>query len=266
MPYSFECNTKPVGGDWGIFADCTTSTSTLEVDLDVIGAVPTSKLAGSDRDASGNPILTHAVINAYGIEVRWQQTDEAILFGTAPSSTVPPSTSNSNLPLMTGQTESSSHPNAGTIAGIVVGSVAAVLILIGILVIVVRSKRKRRLEMVNQEPASYNKTPYEVHMGPGSELSGPDQIGVFPKYELPIPLPTGVIPRQELPVEPALMNKAYAAQDWVDYQEDLREGVNGEHPAVIRELEALERRGELEAEVHIAELGDSERRTQGYLS
>ncbi|KAI1303825.1 hypothetical protein F5Y03DRAFT_359192 [Xylaria venustula] len=217
IPYSFKCNTKPIGGDWGAFTDCITSTSTLEVDQNMV---------------------TNAVINAYGIEVRWQQTDEAILFSITSSSTVAPSTSHSNLPTMTDQTESSLNRNAGTIAGIVVGSVAAVLILIGILVMVARLKRKRRLGVVNQKPASYNKTPYEAHTGVIAELAEPDRIGVFPKYELPTPLPTGVIPRQELSAEPGLMNRAYAAQDWVDYQKDLQGGVNGGYLAVIRELEA----------------------------
>ncbi|KAI0415050.1 hypothetical protein F5X98DRAFT_233306 [Xylaria grammica] len=150
MPYRFECNTRPVGSDWGVFADCTTSTSTLEVDLDVIGAVPTSKLAGSSRDASGNPILTHAVINGYGIEVRWQQTDEALIFGATTASTASSTASNPNPPAMTTQMESSSRLNREAIAGIVVGLVVGALILLGVVVMIVRSKRKRRMKTTNR--------------------------------------------------------------------------------------------------------------------
>ncbi|RWA08385.1 hypothetical protein EKO27_g6724 [Xylaria grammica] len=262
MPYRFECNTRPVGSDWGVFADCTTSTSTLEVGLDVIGAVPTSKLAGSSRDASGNPILTHAVINGYGIEVRWQQTDEALLFGATTASTASPTAWNSNPPAMTTQTESSSRPNAGAIAGIVVGSVIGALILLGIVVMIVRSKRKRRMKTANQGTFNHGGSHHEVYTGPRAELSGPGPMGIFPKYELPIPTPTGVIPRQELPVGQTLLNTEHTAQSHlVHHHKDVRGGVERERPEVVPvELEASERRGELEAEMRITELGDAERR------
>ncbi|GAW25697.1 hypothetical protein SAMD00023353_1101170 [Rosellinia necatrix] len=268
MPYRFECNTNAVGSDWGVFADCTTSTSTLEVGLDVIGAVPTSKLVGSSRDASGNPILTHAIINGYGIQVRWQQTDEALLFGiTTPSTLSSTTTLDSSPPTMTAKTASSSHPNSGTIAGIAVGAVAGILILLGIVILIVRSKRKRIPEVANRESPGHS-IDYNTENGPPTvELSGldSDPIIVFPKYELPIPAPTAVIPRQELPVQ-AQRDTVHTAQR--HSPEDQGDSWGRAHRAYSnpRELEAMERPGELEVGLHIAELADTDRRGQNYHS
>ncbi|KAI8627081.1 hypothetical protein F5Y19DRAFT_487352 [Xylariaceae sp. FL1651] len=262
LSYSFECNTKAVGSDWGVFADCTTLAFTLEVDFDVIGAVPTSKLVGSSRDAAGNPILTHAIINGYGIEVRWQQTDEALLFGRTASSTLPPTASDSSPSATTVQMANSSRPNAGLIVGIVVGSLVAVLVLLGIIVVIVRSKRRRRPKMTSQATPSHSGCNHGMHTCARPELSGPDPMGVFPKYELPIPAPTAVIPRQELPVEQMLLNTAHTTQCHLVYRnKNLQEIASCGNPAVVpTELEALEQRGELEADVGIIELSDTERR------
>ncbi|KAI8945829.1 hypothetical protein F4801DRAFT_101356 [Xylaria longipes] len=126
---------------------------------------------------------------------------------------------------------------------------------------IVQSKRKPRPNMANQEPFSHNGCHHEVHTGPAAELPEPDRIGVFPKYELPTPTPTGVISRQELPVEQTLLNTTHAAQDHsVDYHKDLQGSIGCEHPIVYGELEASNHRGELEADVRIAELSGTERR------
>ncbi|KAI0448076.1 hypothetical protein F4803DRAFT_496407 [Xylaria telfairii] len=170
-----------------------------------------------------------------------------------------PTASDSSPSMVAAQTGSSLHPNAGVIAGIVVGSVIAALILLGIVVMIIRSKRKQNPNIINQEPFSHDGDGRGVNTGPGAEPSGP--VGVFPKYELPTPTPTGVIPRQELSVEQTAMNATHEAQHPIVYNDkSLQANVNRKHPIVHRELGASEQRGELETYVYIAELSSSERR------
>ncbi|KAI1172804.1 hypothetical protein F4777DRAFT_560211 [Nemania sp. FL0916] len=266
-PYPFECNTRPIGSDWGVFADCTTATSSFEVDLSVIGGEPDSKLVSSSSDAAGNPILDHAIINAYGMEVRWQQTDEALLFSTLPSPTTSPTGPGTSQSTMSTQMAGASRLNGGAIAGIVVGSVVGALILLGIVALAIRrSKKKQRLGTINNEPTGDRIVHPEAHTAPPAEPTAEpptqDPMGVFPKYELPMPTNTGVLSKHELAdglalSDTATMTEHYSPQN----HNDLRGGVVPGNPVgTVGELEALERRGELEVATHIAELDDAERR------
>ncbi|KAI1757944.1 hypothetical protein F4782DRAFT_475782 [Xylaria castorea] len=198
-PYALECNSQSVGGDWGVIGDCTTTTSTLEVDLSIIGAVPSSKLTGSSRDVSGNPILTTPTINGYGIQVRWQETDESLLFSS--TSSTPGTTSNPSQPAATSQGVPPKHPNAGEIAGIVVGAVFGVIILLALVVGLIWLKRSQRAKAESQIAngyTNYNGANTERQAVQTAKVSGHETSIVGPKYELPVPAPTGVIPRQEL--------------------------------------------------------------------
>ncbi|KAI0450839.1 hypothetical protein F5B21DRAFT_412248 [Xylaria acuta] len=197
-PYALECNSGAVGSDWGVFGDCTTSTSTLEVDLSIIGAVPSSKLIGSSRDASGNPILTNPVINGYGIEVRWQQTDESLLFGSTSTS---PTASNPSQPATTSHGAPPTHLNAGQIAGIVIGAVFGVIILLALVIVLIWFKRSQRATAQSRTAHSDTNDTGENLGGQAAkpaELLGHETSKAQPKYELPVPDSTGVIPRQEL--------------------------------------------------------------------
>ncbi|KAI1146188.1 hypothetical protein F4825DRAFT_441446 [Nemania diffusa] len=256
IPYAFECNIKPVGSDWGVFADCTTSTTSLEVDLDVIGAVPTSKLVGSPRDTNGNPILTQAIINGYGIQIRWQQSDEALLFSTS-STTDYFLMSSSDSQTTSGQPTIlplKDEGNAGIIAGIVVGAVVGFLVLIGIVAMVIRSKRRQRQLLQNQQASGPNHLSWKQAVELPKFGENQDVPSIFQKYELPTPKPTGVIPRQELPA-------GHTAQEYSSgNQENWQGGARSEDlVGFVGELEAVEHRGELEAELHRAELEDNNR-------
>ncbi|KAI0553260.1 hypothetical protein F4679DRAFT_502035 [Xylaria curta] len=201
-PYALKCNSQSVGGDWGVFADCTTSTSTLEVDFSIIGAVPSSKLTGSSHDASGNPILTKPIINGYGIQVRWQETDESLLFSSISSTSA--TMSNPSEPTTASQGAQSNHLNGGEIAGIVIGVVFGVIIILALIVRIIWLKRSQRAKAEPQTTNNYtdhNGANPERQAAQTAEAPGHETPIVRPKYELPVPTPTGVIPRQELPAE-----------------------------------------------------------------
>ncbi|KAH9893078.1 hypothetical protein F4778DRAFT_784535 [Xylariomycetidae sp. FL2044] len=209
--FSLACNTQSVGVDWGVFADCTTQAPTLTVAQSVIGAVPTFKLTDSSRDLAGNLILTNAVVNGYGIEVRWQQTDEALLFGTAQSSSglssIPTATS-SSLPAETaGKSVTPSNHGTGVIAGAVLGSVVGSILLIGLAVVKWRSKKKQEWKQQRDQSVPshdiYEQNLDHGHLRPVGELPGAEVRGDHEKSELPVPAPSGVIQRRELDATPS---------------------------------------------------------------
>ncbi|KAI1141739.1 hypothetical protein F5Y05DRAFT_373640 [Hypoxylon sp. FL0543] len=206
--FSFGCNTAPVGTDWGVLAECTATTSDVTILATIATAIPSSKFSAASSDASGDAILNGSVIvNGYGVQVRWQSTDEA-LWNTSPtsSSSIPsaiPSatTTASQTSLPTAQINTSSRLSTGAIVGACIGAVAGFAILAGIVIWIVRSKRSRRKEEQGPRPVTQNHDDRgfaqdQVH--PTTELPASDERGLFQKHELPVPSATGLIPRHEL--------------------------------------------------------------------
>ncbi|KAI0157730.1 hypothetical protein GGR57DRAFT_460764 [Xylariaceae sp. FL1272] len=236
MPYTFTCNNDNVGEDWGVFGHCVTTTSTLTVDYSIIGAVPSSKLTDSSYDDDGNPILTSPTMNAYGIEIRWQSTDEKVLGITSTSTSISTSSSGSSSSSPTTSTSSPSTSatssassgglKGGAIAGIVIGALVAVLAVIAIVFFIFRSKRKRRAQETTGPSQST-----------GAEYAHPVD-GAYQKHEMPTPQST-----QELPAE---------------YPQNMHYGQftgYGSPQSQPRELEGAEWRGELETVESRGELG-----------
>ncbi|KAI0827818.1 hypothetical protein F5Y06DRAFT_302425 [Hypoxylon sp. FL0890] len=212
--FSFDCNTKPVGTDWGVFADCTATTSDVTIVETIATAIPSSKFSTVSYDSSGDAILNGSVIvNGYGIQVRWQSTDEA-LWSTSPrstssiTSTIPSATSTaSQTPLPTAQIHTaSSSLSTGAIVGACIGAIAGFAILVGIVIWIVQSKRKKRKEGQDQPPVGQNSDNQgfvQDQLYPTTELPASGARRVFPKHELPVPAATGIIPRQELQADSA---------------------------------------------------------------
>ncbi|KAI0193452.1 hypothetical protein F4808DRAFT_464802 [Astrocystis sublimbata] len=247
MPYSFACNSDAVGSDWGIFADCTTSVATLEVDSDFFAGLPVSKSSEITVATNSKLVLTSAVINGYAIQVRWQETDEAALFGSQSSPTAS-ATSTSNRrqsPTSTPTSMPTSMPTvarAGTIAGIVIGSVAGAVLLVGVVLLLIRSKRKKLGRQTHiAGPTTDAGTVADKQHGIPAHNGGP--ASVFQKQELPVHARNGVIPRQELFAD----SPAAAVLH--------RERVGWEDPVgVLPEFDATERPRELQADLNRPEL------------
>ncbi|KAI1262557.1 hypothetical protein F5Y18DRAFT_153433 [Xylariaceae sp. FL1019] len=244
MPYTFTCNSDNVGEDWGVFGDCVTTTSALTVDLSIIGAVPTSKLTDSSYDDDGNPILTSPTMNAYGIEIRWQATDEEVLGITSSSSSTSSSGSSSGSSSLTSSPSTSTTSassgssgglKGGAIAGVVIGALVGLLALLAVAFFIFRSKRKQRAaQQTSTQPG-----PSGLQSS-GTEYAYPvdeNTYGAHPKHEMPTPQST-----QELPAE-------YPHQ--TGYV-----GQYGSPQSQPRELEGTELRGELETVESRGELGN----------
>lgn len=160
--------------------------------------------------------------------------------------------------------------NSGAIAGVVVGSIAGALILLGIVIVIIRSKRKRSsAALVSSEPfnGSEGYRPREDTHPAAAEISGLgpsqtlDPLAVFPKYELPTPTPTAVIPRQEMPAQ-TYADERHRAQHQPVIHDHANPGEQLDREYTVAppgELDAIERPGELHVDAHIAELGDTDR-------
>ncbi|KAI0469863.1 hypothetical protein GGR56DRAFT_156646 [Xylariaceae sp. FL0804] len=211
FPYSYSCNTDTSREQWGVFtnAGCTTVLGTWTISESGTSAIARSALQQASIDQYGNAILFNVVINAHGVQVRWQPSDEAVLSHNNPTITTSSSTSNqtpsqtspiqSTAPL--NETSRSKGLSSGTIAGAVVGAVYGSAILIGLIVWVALTKRRRQ----RRDKGSTSFHPAPGHILPG-QLNVPSCSdanispgSAYERRELPTPDRAGVIQRAELP-------------------------------------------------------------------
>ncbi|CAJ2505384.1 Uu.00g127780.m01.CDS01 [Anthostomella pinea] len=200
---SFACNTETEASPWGAIprAGCIAQLKNIIVSEAQTSIIPASQLSDPSVsvDSDGNAILSSPIVNAYGIQVRWQPSDEAVLFG---SGNAPTTSSSTAFPSQTDSAPESSTAagglSTGAIAGIAVGAVLGAAILIGVVAWMLISKRRKRRQERNQD--------YLDHAGPkGSEGQACYASSVrqdpSARHELEVPNPQGVIPKSELPAD-----------------------------------------------------------------
>ena len=197
---SFACNKADPGADWGPVAQCTTTTR--EFRLESGFSVYFSRMSTVSTDYDGNFTVTTPIVNALGIQVRWQSSDSSLLW-TTPSQTqttsipppsqthtisIPPPSQTSSIPSKAGSLEPSQEPSQpptptrmpkGTIIGISVALPLVFIILVAIIIrLMVLRKRQRRAEgHVSTGPSRIS----------GTEGWSYDTSNAVVKPELPVP-------------------------------------------------------------------------------
>ncbi|KAI1856409.1 hypothetical protein JX265_011656 [Neoarthrinium moseri] len=170
-------------------APCTATTDVAILGSNIVSALP--RLSDSSTDVSGRVTITLPILNAIGVQVRYQSTDLAAL-GLASSTTssiIQATTSSSS------QTPSASGLSGGSIAGIVIGALAALALVIGASVYLFISKRRKAKNTQDitaegfEEPENqfsrYNSASAPHRPFVKAELSGEAPTGaVFEKPEL----------------------------------------------------------------------------------
>ncbi|KAI0025966.1 hypothetical protein F4780DRAFT_774175 [Xylariomycetidae sp. FL0641] len=159
-PYSMACNTDTVESNWGVIAlaGCTTTRSSVTISEALTSGLASSAFSAASLDPdTGNEILFGPIVNAYGIQVRWQPSDEAVLFpgastagtttsdgGGGPASTSDPS----STPTADGPGDADGGGggsiSSGAIAGIAVGAAVAVVALLAAVAWIMWTKRRQR--------------------------------------------------------------------------------------------------------------------------
>lgn len=186
---SFTCHKGDNNADWDAVAQCTTTTKEFTLKSDIWTALPRMSTVYTDSD--GKFTITTPIVNAVGIQVRWQSSDSSLLW-TTPSQTqttsIPPPSQTSSIPSKAGSLEPSQEPSQpptqtsmakGTIIGISVALPLVFIILVAIIIrLMVLRKRQRRAEgHVSTGPSRIS----------GTEGWSYDTSNVFAKPELPVP-------------------------------------------------------------------------------
>ncbi|KAI0016519.1 hypothetical protein F4780DRAFT_758880 [Xylariomycetidae sp. FL0641] len=237
----FKCNTGTFSFDnWGVIADCTAITDAVALSPTIASLIENPIAPNASRNAAGDVVIAgNLVINAYGIQVRWQQTDEALLglngsttsssasSSSPTSSFIDASTPPSAAPTVTTSSDSQkeSTVNVGAIAGATVGAMVGFVLIIGMTAWVWRKKRRERSQRHGAEKVRGEIVSRDREEGTGGHDPEPLQMAAselpvtdanvyetFARTELPVPAPTGVIPRQELPTDAAQITESTRCQ------------------------------------------------------
>ncbi|KAI1781476.1 hypothetical protein F4818DRAFT_451529 [Hypoxylon cercidicola] len=207
--FSFGCATDTAGPNWGVLAQCTTTTSAFVISaLDALDMPSYVFSSSASTNSDGNVILESPIINGWGLQIRWQSTDEALLGLTSSTSTItldestaPTLSTPTSIPTSTTPpAEPAVTLTAGATAGICIGAIVGTVLLVGSVWRLFLVKRRQRRQQTLAAPEERSNTDQgkseqandqqaQLYHNAQPQLSGVSVAGTSAGQELPASLP-----------------------------------------------------------------------------